>query len=136
MGVALSALGDEEGAAKAFRKAAQGLSEPAGMMYYNDQPPEMIYYQGLALRALGEEEAARSRFHKLIAYGQAHLDDEVRIDYFAVSLPDLLSFDDDLGRRKQVHCHFMMALGYQGQGEAAEAAKHVDACLLYTARCV
>lgn len=127
MGVALSALGDEEGAAKAFRKAAQGLSEPAGMMYYNDQPPEMIYYQGLALRALGEEEAARSRFHKLIAYGQAHLDDEVRIDYFAVSLPDLLIFDDDLGRRNQVHCHFMMALGYQGQGEAAEAAKHFDA---------
>ena len=127
MGVALSALGDEEGAAKAFRKAAQGLSEPVGMMYYNDQPPEMIYYQGLSLLALGEEAAAHSRFDRLIAYGRAHLDDEVRIDYFAVSLPDLLIFDDDLCRRNQVHCHFMMALGYQGKGETAEAAGHFEA---------
>ena len=36
------------------------------------------------------------------------------MDYFAVSLPDFLVFEDDLNRRNQVHCHYMMALGYLG----------------------
>ena len=35
----------------------------------------------------------------LIAYGEAHLFDEMKIDYFAVSLPDLLIFEEDLNRK-------------------------------------
>ena len=49
------------------------------------------------------------------------------IDYFAVSLPDLMIFDDDLSRRNEAHCHFMMALGHQGRGDRDEAAAHFDA---------
>jgi hypothetical protein len=48
------------------------------------------------------------------------------IDYFAVSLPDFLVFDEDLGRRNRVHCHFMIALGALGLGNAAEAARQLD----------
>lgn len=91
------------------------------MMYYNDQPPEMIYYQGLAHRALGDETGARSRFNKLVDYAEQHLYDHVKIDYFAVSLPDLQIFEDDLDVRNRVHCLFMRGLGLLGVGRAAEA---------------
>jgi glutaminase len=41
------------------------------------------------------------------------------MDYFAVSLPDFLVFDEDLSRRNRLHCHYMMALGYLGLGNDA-----------------
>ena len=87
-------------------------------MYYNDQPPEMIYYQGAALAKLGRTEEADAVFEKLIRYGQAHMEDEVRIDYFAVSLPDLLIFEEDLNRKNKIHCLFMLGLGYLGKDRA------------------
>ena len=114
-------LGDEAEAKRCYTAASSGLSEPTGMMYYNDQPPEMIYYQGLACRALGDEEGAKARFEKLIDYGDAHMNDEVRIGYFAVSLPDLQIFDEDLNVRNRIHCLFMKALGERGLGRAHEA---------------
>lgn len=42
------------------------------------------------------------------------MDDQVEIDYFAVSLPDFLVFDVDLNERNRIHCLFMAVLGYQG----------------------
>lgn len=39
-------------------------------MYYNDQKPDKIYYQGLALRKVGKEAEARGRFNSLISYGE------------------------------------------------------------------
>jgi tetratricopeptide (TPR) repeat protein len=124
LGRAYAGLGDEERARGAFERAATGLSEPASAMYYNDQPPDMIFYQGLARRELGREDEARGIFERLVAYGQAHMDDDVAIDYFAVSLPDFLVFDEDLNRRNRVHCHYMMALGYAGLGERERAERH------------
>jgi hypothetical protein len=81
----------------------------------------MIFYQGLALRALGQCEVANLRFTRLIEYGQEHLSDHPEIDFFAVSLPDFLVFDDDLQRRNEVHCRYMMALGYLGLEQYSEA---------------
>lgn len=111
LGLAKRQLGHDEAARAAFEKASVGLSEPVGMMYYNDQPPEMIFYQGLAHRALGDENGARSRFHKLIGYAEQHLRDHIRIEYFAVSLPDLQIFEEDLDVRNRFHCLFMRGLG-------------------------
>lgn len=121
MGCAYEGLGEAGRARECFEKASRGLTEPAGMMYYNDQPPETIFYQGLALRKLGRETEARSRFYKLVSYGEKHLFDEVRIGYFAVSLPDLQIFDEDLGRKNRVHCLFMAGLGRKGLGEKEKA---------------
>ena len=90
------------------------------MMYYNDQPPETIYYQGLSFRALGDEAQALERFNKLLDYGKMHIDDDVKTDYFAVSLPDLLIFDENLNDRNRRHCLFMMSLGYLGLGKPKE----------------
>jgi len=104
-----------------FEKASTGLSEPSSAMYYNDQPPEMIFYQGMALLKLGREGEANERFDKLISFADRHIDDEIIIDYFAVSLPDLLVFDEDLNLKNRLHCMFMKALGLYGKGETGKS---------------
>ena len=83
-------------------------------MYYNDAKPEKIYYQGLALAALGRKEEASEKFKMLLDYGQEHRDDDVVMDYFAVSLPDLAIWDDDLKQRNVAHCDLMAQLGRDG----------------------
>ena len=45
-----------------FETATIGTDEPAGAMYYNDQPADMILYQGLAFEKLGKTREAKSRF--------------------------------------------------------------------------
>lgn len=114
LAIAYEGLGNKEKARTYLQKATQGLAEPTAAMFYNDQQPDKIFYQGLAWNALGEKEKAKLIFSKLVDYGKAHLNDEVKIDYFAVSLPDLLIFEDDLNIRNQTHCYYMMGLGYVG----------------------
>jgi len=115
-GIALDGLGRPEEARASFIIASQGLENPTSAMFYNDQPPEMIFYQGLAWHKLGSDKEAKRRFNKLIDYAEKHYADEVKIDYFAVSLPDFLVFEDDLNRRNELHCRFMLGLGHIGLG--------------------
>ncbi|WP_339218566.1 DUF5107 domain-containing protein [Paenibacillus sp. FSL W7-1332] len=121
MGCAYEGLSLSEEAEACFLKASEGLDEPTSAMYYNDQPPHMIFYQGAALRRLGRENEARSRFNKLIDYGEKHIFETQSIDYFAVSLPDFLVFDEDLDRRNEIHCRYMMGLGHLGLGDRQSA---------------
>lgn len=115
-GMAYQGLGNKKEAQKHFTLATQGSSEPQQAFFYNDQQPDKIYYQGLAWRALGNEDKARSRFNKLISHGEKHLFDTCKIDYFAVSLPDLAIWNDDLNVRNKIHCYYVMGLGYLGLG--------------------
>lgn len=117
LGLAFDGLGDGAAAREMFRLAAAGPSEPAGVMYYNDQPADAIYYQGLAWLKLGSRYEANKRFHRLHDYGEKHLGDAMRIDYFAVSLPDFLVFDEDLDRKNRAHCRYLMGLGLFGLGD-------------------
>jgi tetratricopeptide (TPR) repeat protein len=118
---AYEGMGNKEKATTFLQKATQGLSEPTVAMFYNDQQPDKIFYQGLAWNTLAEKEKASRIFTRLVEYGQAHLQDEVKLDYFAVSLPDLLIFEDDLNVRNQTHCYYMMGLGYLGLNKEQEA---------------
>jgi len=106
-----------------FELAARGISEPVQAVFYNDPQPDKIFYQGLAWRKLNQPAKAEEIFRKLIEFGNKHLDDEIMIDYFAVSLPDLLVFDVDLNLRNRIHCLYMMALGYLGLGSETEASE-------------
>lgn len=133
LGVAHAGLGDHERAKVFWTKASTGLSEPTSAMFYNDQPPDMIFYQGLARQALGRKGESNAIFRKLVNYGKLHMKDEVKIDYFAVSLPDFLVFEDDLNARNRAHCHYMMALGYLGQGDTGKAQQHFDDVLALNA---
>ncbi len=123
LGCAYDGLGDNEKAKAYFEKATIGLDEPTAAIFYNDQQPDKIFYQGLAWKKLGNHERALQIFQKLIDYGKQHMDDEVKIDYFAVSLPNLLIFEDDLNLRNQAHCWFVQGLGHLGFERADEASK-------------
>lgn len=121
MGCALEGLGDNTAARAYWEKASNGLSEPAPAMYYNDQNPDKIYYQGLALQKLGRTLEAKSRFENLLNYGKKQLTVPFKMDYFAVSLPDLLIFEEDLQQRHILYCNYLMALGHLGLGNKEKA---------------
>jgi len=126
MGCAYDGLGQKAEAQKFFTTATAGSTEPVQAIFYNDQQPDKIFYQGLAYRKLGQHEKAEQIFRRLIDFGKEHMNDHIKIDYFAVSLPDLLVFDQDLNLKNRIHCHYMMGLGYLGlgNGEAKAAEKH------------
>lgn len=126
LGCAYEALNDKEKADEFYTLASTGLKEPTDMMYYNDQPADTIFYQGLALRKLGKEDEARGRFFKLYSYGEKHLFDKIKIDYFAVSLPDFLVFEEDLDNKNRVHCRYLMGLGMLGLGDYQKALGHLN----------
>lgn len=120
---ALQGLGRSEEATRLFLQASTGNSQPAAAIYYNDQKPDKIFYQGLALLKLGREPEARGRFNSLLAYGERHLHDIFRMDYFAVSLPDLQIWEDDLTKKNHLHCLYLMALGHLGLGQKEKATR-------------
>lgn len=123
---ALRGVGKKAEAESLFLEASVGNSQPAAAVYYNDQKPDKIFYQGLALRELGREEEARSRFNNLISYGEKHLYDVFKMDYFAVSLPDLQIWEDDMNKKNRIHCNYLMALGYLGLGNEEKAMRYFD----------
>lgn len=121
LGCAYAGLGDEAKARQSWRKASEGLKDPSPAMFYNDQQPDKIFYQGLALMKLGSQTEALSRFNKLVDYGETCIFDDVKIDYFAVSLPDLLIWDEDLNVRNQIHCNYLIGLGKLGLNDLVGA---------------
>jgi tetratricopeptide (TPR) repeat protein len=122
LGRAYEGLGQADVAKSYFTLSTIGLDEPSAAVFYNDQQPDKIFYQGLGWEKLGDPEKAKQIFNKLVAYGKAHENDVVKIDYFAVSLPNLLIFDDDLNLRNTIHTYFLQGLGMLGlhQFDAAQ----------------
>lgn len=108
-----------------YEEGTVGPTEPAAAMYYNDAKPDKIFYAALCYRKLGQEDKARGLFYKLVNYGKQHLFDHVTMDYFAVSLPDLLIWDGDLDQQNRIHCLYMLALGYYGLGDKAHAERYL-----------
>nr|MCR4587563.1 DUF5107 domain-containing protein [Lachnospiraceae bacterium] len=105
-------------------KATLGAMEVAGMMYYYDQPADMILYQGLALLKLGDPKGANARFYRLLDYGEQHVRDTFRMDYFAVSMPDMSVFDADMTLKNELHCYYLMGLAALGLGQKEKAAEY------------
>ena len=126
LGKAWQMLGNFSKANSYFRLAASGPQEPEVVRYYNDQPSDFLYYQGLAYRALGQEEQAMGCFHRLCAFGERHLFDKAEIDFFAVSLPEIEMFQEDLRSRNTRYCSYLRALGELGLGETEKASSLMD----------
>ena len=130
LGKCYKALGDEAGAKECFEKSTLGESEPAGMMYYYDQPADMILFQGFGFKELGDEKAANARFYKLLDFGEHHVNDKFVMDYFAVSMPDMSVFDADMDVKNKVHCYYLMGLANMGIGDNKRAAGWFEKALL------
>ncbi len=120
LGCAWQGAGEADKARACWEQAARGDLKPVPALYYNDAPPAKIYYQGLALAALGRTAEAAAKFHMLLDYGEEHRGDRVVMDYFAVSLPDLAVWDEDLTLRNVAHCDLMIQLGRDGLARLAE----------------
>ena len=126
MGCAFEGLGDSLQARGYFEKAASGNTEPALAIYYNDSQPDKIVYRALAWRKLGEPEKADALFNRFIQFANDNTDIEVSIDYFAVSLPDMLVFDADLREKNRLHCRYILALGTIGLGDISRGKQLLE----------
>ncbi len=75
---------------------------------------------------MGRQGEANGRFYKLVNYGKQHIFDRVTMDYFAVSLPDLLIWEDSLDTKNRIHCYYMLALGYYGLGDEEKTLQYLN----------
>ena len=121
LGMAYAGIGEQQLAQEAWQKATRGDNQPTSALYYNDQPPDMLLYQGWAWQALNQSAQAEAIFDRLVAYANAHQDDDITPDYFAVSLPTFLVFNDNAQVRNQIHCYYMRGLGLLGLRQYADA---------------
>ncbi|QNL49563.1 DUF5107 domain-containing protein [Olivibacter sp. SDN3] len=131
LGLTYERLGNNGKAKHYFERATQGETEPVQAIFYNDPQPDKIFYQGLAWLKLGEPVHAKQIFQKLNDFGSAHMDDIINIDYMAVSLPDLLVFDQDLSWKNRIHCHYMVGLAALGLGRYEEATDRLKEVLAF-----
>ncbi len=129
LGLAHEGLNETAAATDCFKKSCIGEIEPAGVQYYYDQPADMILFQGLGHAKLGNTLEANARFYQLIDYGERHLRDDISPDYFAVSLPDFLIFEEDVNRQNRVHCYYLMGLGHLGLGNRSLALQFFEKAL-------
>src|SRR5215204_2122141 len=129
LGCAFEGLSELEEAEHYWKLATTGDAHPAPAIFYNDQSPDKIAYQAFALLKLNRDKEAEERLNRLVSYAKKHVNDEVKIDYFAVSLPDLVIFDDDLNKRNKIHCYYMEGLGHVGLSHWKEARKSFERVL-------
>ncbi|WP_163323751.1 DUF5107 domain-containing protein [Draconibacterium mangrovi] len=129
LGVAHQEMGKDVEAQQFFEEAAKGLEQVSAAMFYNDQQPDTIFYQGLALQRLDKQVEAEKKFSQLIDFGTIHQNDKIQIDYFAVSLPDLLIWEDDLDVRNYQLCQYLLALGNLGIGNKFKAQQAIEEVL-------
>jgi len=113
IGEAYARLGQTDSSAEYFRKAAE---ENVGRGEYR-------YYKGMSQLRLGNKEEAKKIFDDLIRVGQESLKREASIDFFA-KFGEKQSFDN-----RQANAHFLMGLGYAGNGERAQAKSEFEAAL-------
>jgi len=126
LGCAHEGIGNSEKANSYFELASEGLSDPSPAIFYNDQQPDKIFYQGLALQKLGKQEEANKRFKNLLNYGKTHMNDDVKLDYFAISLPDLLIWEENLNVINKIHCNYLIGLGQLGLGNQSASLEAFD----------
>lgn len=127
-GMAYKAAGDSSNAKAHFTKST--LEEGDFIDMAVSEYSELSYYKALSLQELGEIEKAKELLLGIEKFANSKLlDKNVKIDYFATSLPLLLVFEDDIDQRNQVDAKFLMALAKLGLGDKESAIKLVDEIL-------
>lgn len=100
-----------------------------GMQYLNrvfadeDRISWMSYYQALSYQALGRHTAAKRTLKGMRSFAEKQMSAEIKVEYFATSLPDFLLFEDDLHKKNQVNCLFMVALADLAEGKTRRASE-------------
>lgn len=101
---------DIELAQKYYMLATKGKTEIADNIYYNDNPIEYVYYIALAYKKLGNIEKAYEIKESFMNYYVKHVGEKAVIDYFAVSLPDMLIWEQDIDEKNKCFLENLKAL--------------------------
>ncbi len=129
LGYCAEQAGDAQQAAEYYQLARQGGSTLDAGRYYNDQPADYLFWQGIALRKSGNPAQAEQHFRHFIDWAAQHRDDVPQVDFFAVSLPDLVVLDVSAQQRHQQHCLFIEALGHLGLGNVSACQQRMQQLL-------
>jgi hypothetical protein len=89
----------------------------------------MAYYKALAFRSLDREREALLVLEELLDFASRQIDAEVKIDYFATSLPNFLLFDDDMQKRNRTECLYLSGLAKLGLRRIEESAAELREAL-------
>jgi len=82
----------------------------------------MTYYRAMALAALERETDAQAVAQELRDFANKQMEIDVKIDYFATSLPNFLLFEDDLQKRNRIDCLFLLALADLAEHKLEQAS--------------
>ncbi len=118
--------GEQFQAQQDYQEAIKGGSSLDAGRYYNDQPVDYLFYQAMSFQKLGQVDKAEAMFKSFIDWANTHRHDEVKSDFFAVSLPDLVVLDSDAQSQHTQHCLFVSALGYLGLGEISKFKQNIN----------
>ncbi|MBS1705356.1 MAG: DUF5107 domain-containing protein [Armatimonadetes bacterium] len=115
------ALGDHDGATYWWNKAASFVGDFQEMS--QNEYSEMTYFSICALRRLGCTDQATKLLHALENHANQLIRSSATIDYFATSLPTMLTFAEDPQERQRERGEFMTAqvLVLQAKIEPARA---------------
>lgn len=102
--------GGKEDAEKAYELAVRGNTQVSDSFYYNDTPVDYLFYAAKARIKLGYKKSAASTAKAFENYARNNKGKHVKIDYFAVSLPDLLVWEQDLDERNDAFCDYISGL--------------------------
>jgi tetratricopeptide (TPR) repeat protein len=90
---------------------------------------EMTFWSVLACQCLGKKEDAAALFQSILDYAEQLERQVPKIDYFATSLPAMLLFEDDLGKRNRIEALYLRGQASFGLGKIAEAVRRFNEVL-------
>ncbi len=116
------AMGNEQEAIQHFTKSTEEDGDFIDMAVSSFS--ELTYFKALSMLELGNDTAALKVLSDMKAFALNKLDEEVRIDYFATSLPLMLVFEDDIQKRNTIEAHYLLGLAELGASRFEEAKEH------------
>ena len=129
LGLLAQSKGEVDQAKAFFIEATQGIQVPGSVLYYNDEPADILFYQGLAEQALGNDQIAQEKFSQLVDYAKTHANDEVTYDFFAVSAPAHSVYDNDIQLDNRLYCLYLEGLGELGKRNYSAALRNFQEVL-------
>ena len=90
---------------------------------------DMTFWTGLALQRLGRNDEAAALFNRIYDYSSQLEGSRPGIEYFATSLPTMLLFNEDVGRRNRIEALFLRAQAAAGLRRTGEASRSLHELL-------
>lgn len=116
IGLAHEAAGNESQAQSSFLKASKGLEKCS----------EMTYYEAMAAKKIGDIDLSKALIEKLSQASIEAREREAEIDYFAISLPDFLVFENNSTLSNKIESLFYAALTAAANEKVDQVYEHLE----------